>query len=223
MINVNLLPDSRLDRIKAGKRQRAVATFSALSIVAGVALPIILIIVWLGQRGILVLTQRSIDRQVGELRVIEGLDQMLTVQNKLNSLPALNQQRLYNSTFLALLPKLLPRTVSLTEINLSENSTVRVSGKAPSTSPIEDFIAVLRRTELFQGDQSRLAFSNVVPINITPSIEDRATFEASFTIDSVLSREKFEEGMRVAGKVIKAPSPAASTPAAPASPNPAGQ
>jgi hypothetical protein len=169
----------------------------------------------------LALTQRSIDRQVGELRAVEGLDQILSVQNKLNTLPELNQQRLYNSTFLTLLPKLLPKGVSLTEISINESSTVRVAGKAPSTSPIEDFIAILRRTELFQGEQSRLAFSSVTPININPSREDQATFEATFTVDGALRRETFGEGMRVANKVIKAPT--ASSPVSAPSPNPAAQ
>jgi Tfp pilus assembly protein PilN len=218
MISVNLLPNSRLERIHAAKRQRSVATLSVLAIIAGVALPIILVIVWLGQRGILALTQRSIDRQVGELRAVENLDEILTVQNKLNSLPTLNQQRLYNSTFLTLLPKLLPPRVSLTEIGISESGTVRLAGKAPSTSPIEDFIAILRRTELFQGDQSRLAFSNVVPINITPSNENPATFELSFSIDNVLNRERFDEGLRIASKVIKESTQ--SQPAPQANPNP---
>lgn len=205
MINVNLLPDSRLARIKAAKRQRSIATLAALAIVAGVAVPIVLIIVWAGQRGILVLTQRSIDRQVSELRAIENLDHILSVQNKLNTLPDINQRRLYNATFLALLPKLLPQGVSLTEISITESNTVRVAGKAPSTSLIEDFIAILHRTELFQGDQSRLAFSSVTPLNITPSREDKATFEATFNVDNALRGEIFEEGMRVAKKVIKAP------------------
>lgn len=209
MININLLPNSRLDKIKAAKRQRSISAFTVIAIVIGMAIPVILLIIWLGQKGVIVLTQRSIDRQTEELGKVENLDRILTVQNQLNALPVLNQQRLYQSTFLALLPKLLPANVSLTEIGIVENGTVRVVGAAPSASPIEDFIAIVKRTELFKENEFRLAFASVVPNNITPSSEGESTFEVVFTIDPVLLQRSFDEGIRIASKVLKEPTPTA--------------
>lgn len=208
MITLNLLPDSRLERIKTAKKQRSIGAFATLAIVAGVAVPVILLIVWLGQRGILVLTQRSIDRKVGELQAVENLDTILTTQNQLNTLPTLNQQRLFHTTFLGLLPKLLPEEVDIATLRISEGGTITINGEASSSALIEDFVAVLNRAELFQGTTSQALFGSVTPNSISPVSDGGATFEITFTAEQTLFSESFPHGIRVASKVLKTETPA---------------
>lgn len=205
MIKINLLPDSRLARLKAASRQKTIGVICTIGIIAGVTLPVVLFVVWLGQKGVIALRQKTIDNKYAELQEVENLEEILTVQNQLNTLPSLNEQRLYYTTFFEVLPNLIPNGVSVSSFTVEESGTVDMSGVASSSALIEDFVAILKRAELYTENEFRPAFTDVFSSKITPLEEGGASFELNYTIDAVLFQKKFVEGLRVSSKVIKEP------------------
>lgn len=206
MITFNLLPDSKLAHLKGQKRQRTVGALSVLAIAIGVGLPLVLIALWGGQKALLGIIQDGIDKKTTELQDKEDLADHLTVQQQLKSLPSLQEQRLYNTTFTNLLPKLMPSTAGLTSLEFGESGTVTMNGRADSLAAINDFVSILGNTVLIQksdGQESAPTplFNGIILKSVTPS-ESGVAFEIQSTFDISLLKKALGGEVRVGEKVV---------------------
>lgn len=206
MITFNLLPDSKLAHLKGQKRQRTVGALSVLAIAIGIGLPLVLIALWGGQKALLGIIQDGIDKKTAEIQDKDALADHLTVQQQLKSLPALQEQRIYNTTFTNLLPKLMPSSAGLTSLEFGESGTVSMGGKADSLATINDFVSILGNTVLVEKSDGQEAlpinlFSSIVLKSVTPS-ESGVTFEVQATFDITLLRKTLEGEVRVREKII---------------------
>src|SRR5689334_20407685 len=94
MIQFNLLPDVKLEYLKAQRLKQAVVSIAA--IVAGVVLAVLVIlflVVDVFQKQHLKAVNNDIKTYTAKLQSIPDLNKILTVQNQLNSLPALHAQK----------------------------------------------------------------------------------------------------------------------------------
>jgi Tfp pilus assembly protein PilN len=174
MIQFNLLPDVKLEYIKARKLKRMVVIVS--SIVAGSALTL-MILLFLGvavfQKSHLNNLSKDINSKKGELTKTQDLDKILTIQQQLNSLPKLHDGKPVVSRLFPYIQQVTPKSVSIDSLDVDfASKTMKVSGAADSISTINTFVDTLKFTNFktsedkdSQASESKNAFSSVVLVS----------------------------------------------------------
>ena len=171
MIQFNLLPDVKLDYIKANRTKQQVV--SICIIVAGAALGILVLMfmgvqVW--QKHVISQNKEDIKSQITELKKTPDLDKILTIQNQLNSLGELHDGKPVTSRLFTYLPQVTPNNLSISAINVDfAASTVTMSGQADSIVTVNKFVDTLKFTTYTVAslDGSKPAFSSVVLSSFT--------------------------------------------------------
>ncbi|MBI5357449.1 PilN domain-containing protein [Candidatus Saccharibacteria bacterium] len=148
MIQLNLLPDVKLEYIKARQRKRMVIGTSV--IVSGFFITIFILLfifVRFAQKEHLSNLDEDISKTTQELKSKEDIDKILTIQNQLNSLPALHDQKTISSRLFDYLTQLTPTQATISEVTLdfSEN-TLSLEGNADQISTVNKFVDTLKFT-----------------------------------------------------------------------------
>ncbi|HUD03740.1 MAG TPA: PilN domain-containing protein [Patescibacteria group bacterium] len=181
MIQINLLPEVKTKYIKAERTKHLVFVSSAVisSVVIGVVI-IMASVVYGAQRLRLNSLDSNIKKNSSKLQQIDGLDKILTIQNQLNSLPALHSQKPVTSRLFTFLPQITPNDVQIAKFTLSyDTSTITIDGTAGSLESVNKFADTLKFTK-FTTDQNQnqnSAFSQVVLTSFA-----RTDKSASYTI-----------------------------------------
>lgn len=198
MAQFNLLPDVKLQYIKTQRLKRTVAVVSIL--VSGGLLTVfilLLLYVRVAQKNHINALTDDINASVETLEQKPDLDKVLTIQNQLNSLPSLHEQKIVSSRLVDYLTKLTPAkaTISSAEANFEEN-TLLLTGNADSLKTVNKFIDTIKFTkyETSASDaQETNAFSEVVLENFTvttasssSSDEAPATYEIALSFDPII-------------------------------------
>lgn len=164
MIQFNLLPDIKLEYIKAKRAKRTVVVVS--SIVSGVALGafvLLFITVNVFQKNHIEDLGTDINSQVAELEKTPDLDKILTIQSQLNSLTPLHEHKPVVSRLFTYLPDLVPQQVTISQLNLNlTDSTMKISGSADDLVTINKFVDTLKFTQFSDNGAEVNAFTNVV-------------------------------------------------------------
>lgn len=186
MIQFNLLPDIKLEYIKAERTKRTVVVIA--STVTGLSFAVFLLLFItvnvLQKKHISDLTN-DINSNVSELESIEDLDKILTVQNQLDNLTGLHEQKPVAARLFTYLPQLVPQQASLTDLNLSfEESLIEFSGDADSLTTVNKFVDTLKFTEYTVDEQKARAFSDVV-------LADFSATEGGVNFDVVLKFDPY--------------------------------
>src|SRR4051812_16420863 len=122
-VQFNLLPDVKLEFAKQQRAKRFVYTISALASAAAIAVFIISFVsVNIFQKKLLDNAGKDITSYTQKIKSIPDLDKVLTIQNQLNSLPALHQQKHYTSRLFIYLPQITPTSVNISKIDI-DNGT----------------------------------------------------------------------------------------------------
>lgn len=182
MIQFNLLPDVKVEYLKARRQKHIVMLVSALTIVISIVVIIILstTVFGLQRKNISDLTE-DIQSATTELQNTPDLNKILTVQNQLNVLPQLHDEKPVASRIFGYINQATPNNVSIARLNVNfESNTMRISGGANSLETINQFVDTLKFTEYTTDDDdtSRQAFSAVVLTNF-----GRDVANASYTIE----------------------------------------
>lgn len=203
MIQFNLLPDVKLNYIKAKKTKRMAILISVGC--GGTALAIVLLLflaVNVFQKQHLRDLNSDIAKYSQQLRGTKDLDKILTIQNQLKSLPALHDGKVVSSRLFVFLSQLTPSkaTISKSNIDFTTNK-LTINGSADDISTINKFADTLKFTTYTAGDKKGNAFSNVVLTNFNrdnngtsyqldmsfdPAIFDNAQ-DAKLTVPSIIS------------------------------------
>ncbi len=173
MLQLNLLPDVKKEYIKAKKQKNVIFSVSILS--AGVALAIVVILFitvqFVQKKSINDLTD-DIKADIATLQSKEDLGKILTIQNQLNSLTSLHQDKPQASRLYAYLNQVTPADVKIGSLNIDfVESTIRIEGNAPSIASINRYADTLK----FTGFTAVLIGDDAVPTEVTPTtlkIED---------------------------------------------------
>ena len=196
MIQFNLLPDVKLEYLKAERTRQLVITISA--IVSAVSLAIFLTFLATNyyQKQHLSTISTEISSRKAKLEKKPGIDKILTVQNQLQSLTALHDAKPATSRLFTFLNQVTPnKTITLSSLTLDfTKGTLSITGSADSLSSVNQYIDTLKFTTYsVKGDDPTQtpakAFSNVVLTSFTyttPSATlgtDTSSAPATYTLD----------------------------------------
>jgi Tfp pilus assembly protein PilN len=187
MIQLNLLPDVKQQYINAQKQRRMFTSVSVL--VMGVA--VIILVLLFGYNLALKKHLHDLNKDIAdssqELKSKPNINNILTVQNQLGSLPSLDASKPAASRlFTTYLNELTPSSVAISDFSIDfSGRTITITGTSSSLSNVNQYIDTLKKTTFTTTAYSAKApaFSNIVlstfGINTQTSSPSQA---ASYTI-----------------------------------------
>jgi Tfp pilus assembly protein PilN len=181
-VQFNLLPDIKLEFNRQQRTKRFVYGVSALAVAVAVALFIIsFITVDLLQKKLLDNADKNIATYTQKLKDIPDLDKVLTIQDQLNALPGLHQQKHVASRLFGYLPQVTPVNVNVGKLTMDTSAnTIEIEGTADTVESVNKFVDTLKFTNytLKGSTDKNKAFSNVLLSKV-----DRDDKGANYTID----------------------------------------
>jgi Tfp pilus assembly protein PilN len=195
MIQFNMLPDVKQQFLKAEQNRKTAVTAGILITAASVFIFTILFMsVNVFQKKNLSDINKDIKSASDQLKSTTDLNKVLTVQNQLKSLPALQEQKPVASRLFKYLSAVTPANISIgdLEVDFDEN-TMRITGTADSLQSVNKFVDTLKFTtySVVPDDGStppastQKPFSSVVLSNFTRN-EKEATYTISLAYDPVI-------------------------------------
>lgn len=192
MIQLNLLPDVKLEYLKARRTQRLVVTVSTVLIAASLVVFVLLIgTVDILQKKNLNDLNNDISKYTSQLQNTPNLSKILTVQNQLQVLTSLHDQKPAASRLFGYLKQLTPSTASISQLNVDYvQHTLAVTGNASSLDDVNAFADTLKFTNYKLSDgTSANAFSDVVLSQFSRS-NSGATYTITATFDPAIFDSK---------------------------------
>ncbi len=183
---LNLLPDVKMDYIKAQRTRRLAISIALLVTAAAVALLVLLIGAEGLQKKHLNDLSRDITNDSAKLQAKPQITKILTVQNQLESLTNLHDSKPAASRLFDYLNELTPAQVDITDLKLDfTQQTESITGTADSLSSVNQYVDTLKFTTYsVKGTPgSQPAFSNVVLSSFSLSKQaDNNNHPADYTI-----------------------------------------
>lgn len=156
MIQFNLLPDLKLKYIKAERQKRLVLTISSLVTIGSLlVLAFLLVTVNVVQSKSLDDLENDITEVSDQLKEVENIDKILTVQSQLNSLSGLHDQKVVSSRMFGYIMSITPSDVSISRIEVDyAASTLSVSGTVESLNIVNKYADSFKFTTLQVADKN---------------------------------------------------------------------
>lgn len=135
MIEINLIPDVKLELLKARRQRRNIISMSILvAIVAGGAVALLVFYVFVIQTVAMGFTDRSIKSEFSKLSEVEDLSKILTIQDQLGKVSSLEEQKTRSSRLFDMLETIIPsgdNTVSYSTLKLdTEQHVITIEAEA---------------------------------------------------------------------------------------------
>lgn len=149
MIQFNLLPDIKLEFIRAKKAKRLVVIIAGVLAVASLAVFLVLFIaVNVVQRNRMNDLSRQIEDDSRKLQAVENLDKVLTVQNQLGHLSELHSSKPATTRVKQFVGQVTPANASFSkiEVNFVDNKII-FTGSADSLKTVNQFADTLKFTK----------------------------------------------------------------------------
>lgn len=187
MIQFNLLPDVKLEFIKARRLKHTVIMISILVSASALTLLVVL------SMTVLVFQKKHMDDLTNDIKAsksklesVQDLDKILTVQNQLNSLPGLHDQKPVTSRLFGYIQQVTPQKVSISTLDLDyETQTLKIKGNADAISTVNKYVDTVKFTDYTLGTEQKKAFSEVVLSTFTRD-DKSATYEITFKFDPAI-------------------------------------
>lgn len=182
MIQFNLLPDVKLEYIKAERTKKLVISISVLAgSVAFAAFLLLFISVNVLQKKNINDLNADIKAGTSEITKTPNVDKILTIQSQLNSLTSLHDQKPMASRLFGYIDQVTPSSVTISSISTDFTAhTITIVGGAPSLDAVNTFVDTLKFTT-FTTDKTTTeakSFSGVVLSSFS-----RNKTEAGYTIN----------------------------------------
>ena len=192
MIQFNLLPDVKLDFIKAQRAKRSVVAIAIIiSALAVFVFSVLLIAVNVAQKGHLNRLNEDIENLTSELEGTPNLTQILTIQNQLSSLPELHDSKPIASRLASYLVQLTPREAKIAEVDVSfeEENSIEISGSATSLEVINKYVDTLKFTDYIKAASEEELEGLIETLNDdTPRERAFSNVELEFSIETDRAR-----------------------------------
>lgn len=188
-IQLNLLPDVKLEFYKTQKTKRFV--FSLVFLISAVAVGLMLIsflIANVVQKKALADVDKDINQYSDQLQKTPDLEKILTIQNQLSALPGLHQQKHVLSRLFSYLPSITPANVSIGRLTLdAAANTMTINGIANTVETVNKFVDTLKFTTFNTGDANskQPAFKSVV-LDTIGRDDKGASYTVSVSFDPAL-------------------------------------
>ena len=189
MIQFNLLPDVKQEYIKTRRTKRNAIGIAVL--IAGASLLVMILLVLVvdvAQKKHLSDLNHDIQKYSKQLQDTPDLNKILTVQNQLNSLSGLHDQKPLTSRLPTYLGKITPAQASITTLHVDfKAASVALTGQADSLETVNKFVDTLKFTTYTtdKSNTAKPAFSEVVLSNFNKT-DKATTFDLSFKFDPVI-------------------------------------
>lgn len=200
MIQFNLLPNIKMQYIKARRQQHLVVLVSVLSMLAALTIFVLLIVVVdVVQKKNLSDLNRDIQTSSQQLKDTPNLNKILTVQNQLKSLPELHNQKPVSSRLFKYMSQLTPTSATIAKLDVDfDQNTLSISGSADTLTTVNRFADTLKFTnyQLSNSSGTKPAFSNVVLANFGRDSKG-ATYTITTKFDPTIFREDSDPTLTV--------------------------
>lgn len=165
MIQLNLLPDVKMQYIKAQRQRRLVFSISVLVAIASLGILLFLLSIDGLQKKHLSDLSNDISSESSKLQKEPNIQRILTVQNQLESLTALHSQKPAAYRLFTYLIQLTPSNVNINDMKVDfTQQTVNITGTSDTLSNVNKYVDTLKYTS-FTTDSNPTktpAFNNVV-------------------------------------------------------------
>lgn len=187
MIQLNLLPDVKLEFVKTQRVKNRVVSISIIaSLVAALFLGFMLVTVNYLQKQNIKDLDSDIKKYSTQLQNIDDLSNILTIQNQLNTLPDLHSEKPVVTRLFKYINQLTPSQATLSQINVDfVNYTMTFSGEAPSLDIVNLYTDTLKATTFDNDGQSEKAFSDVV-LSSFGRDSAKVTYTINFSFDQLI-------------------------------------
>jgi Tfp pilus assembly protein PilN len=165
MIQLNLLPDVKLEYITAQRSRRLVLTVAIIVSTISLALLLILLSVLGLQKKHLNDLNRDISNETQKLQGEPQITKILTVQNQLSSLTPLHAGKPAVSNLFTYLNQVTPAQVDITSFKIDfTQQTISITGSSDALSSVNKYIDTLKFTTYTSSTVTKAtkAFSNTV-------------------------------------------------------------
>lgn len=189
MVQFNLLPNVKLEYVKA-QRTKNLMTF--ISIVVGVSalavFVVSMLVVNVVQKKSLSDLNKDISTYSKQLKSTKDLSKILTVQNQLSTLTSIHDGKPVASRLFDYISQVTPAQAGLNKLTIDfAGNTMSIGGTAPSLDTVSLYTDTLKAT-YFTTDQDSAqnnAFSNVVLANFGRN-DSGATFTITASFDPTI-------------------------------------
>ena len=189
MIQLNLLPDVKLEYIKANRMRRTITSLSILVTVVSVGLLILTLGIGFAQKARIKSINHDIASKSAKLKAKPEIDRVLTVQNQLDSLTALHASKPAVSNLFTFLNQVTPTQVAINNLHVDFTSgaeKMTLTGTADALSSVNKFVDTLKFTKYTSDTTTTatVAFKGVVLTSFgLGSTSGKAGSQATYTID----------------------------------------
>lgn len=188
MMQFNLLPNVKLEYVRARRNKRMTLLVAVLISGATLAIMVILFVgVQLVQKKYSTDLSKDIKTESRKLEDTPDLNKILTIQNQLASLPALHGQKPVAPRLLNYVKQVTPAKVSIATMEIDfSTQTIKITGSADAISTVNKFADTLKFTTYKTDDAKEgNAFSEVV-LSSFGRDEKGASYELSFKYDPII-------------------------------------
>lgn len=195
MIQLNLLPDVKLQYIKAQRSRRLVLSVSVLVTAGAVAILVLLLLVDVAQKKHLNDLSRDINSESSQLQGKPQIGKILTIQNQLESLTTLHASKPAATNLFDYLNTITPANVAINNFTIDFTLlTATLTGSTNNLASVNQYIDTLKFTTYTTDKVTTAtpAFSNVVLTNFgLNSTSTKSTQAASYTVTLVYDKAIF--------------------------------
>lgn len=201
MIQFNLLPDVKMQYVKARRTKRLIiSTATLVSIGSIVIIGILFSVVQFGQKTHIKGLTDDIRSETSEIQATEGINELLTVQNQLTILPGLHENRPETSRLFDYVTFMSPNGVQVLSLSFDAvSSSIIIQGSADKISTVNKFVdnikAVTYKTQDNSEGLGAPAFSQVATQLSGDNLE--ASFRIQLVFDPVIFANTQEIEMKL--------------------------
>lgn len=203
MIEINLIPDVKQELIKAQRIRVAVISFSIVTtIVSAVVVAALAAYVFGVQTVRGSLADASIEEKNAQLQSNQDLSKVLTIQNQLTKIAALNSAKNLDSRLFDVLAAIIPKapnTVQISELSINNSdTTIVIQGQTASYQVLEVFKKTISGTNIQYGEGDQLQkvplATQINTSDITYGEDASGVKVLRFTLNFVYVPELFSPG-----------------------------
>lgn len=225
MIQINLLPDIKKEHLKAVRQKKAILSTATISSGVFLAVVVLLALAVFGvQKARIDSLTKSIEEDIAQLKGVQDLDKVLTIQNQLMALPALYEGKPNAGNVFGYISAVTPADVKLSSTQLSfdpatqATNNMEISGSTATFKDVNRFADILKNAKyelIDTGSDKKIegnAFKSVVIESISKDKQSTEGGATLFTIVIQYDPEIFNiEYDKVSLKVPKITSSVSST------------
>jgi Tfp pilus assembly protein PilN len=147
-VQFNLLPDVKLDYEKVHRTKHQIIIIAAVVAAASVGILFIMLSFTVALNQSLKNADKDIKKYTTEVQKTPNLDDMLTVQNQLQALPGIHENKHATSRIFTYLPQITPTNVNISKSTLSfDDNKLELTGTTDSLASVNKFIDTIKYTE----------------------------------------------------------------------------